>query len=67
MLAEVQTALTSLSPSLVQAPAIQLAPTFVMVPAEYLKSGLQNAMKYQIAQLAFADKVMPQHTYSNLC
>ncbi len=52
-----QTALTNLGQSLAQAPAIQLAPTYVMVPAEFLRSAVQDAFKYQITQLAFADKV----------
>ena len=57
-LAEIQATLTSLGRSMAQAPAIQLAPNFVMVPAEYFSSSLQEALKYQITQLAFADKVI---------
>jgi hypothetical protein len=53
-----QTALTNLGQSLAQAPAIQLAPTYVMVPAEFLRSAVQDAFKYQVTQLAFADKVI---------
>ena len=53
-----QTPLTNLGQSLAQAPAIQLAPTYVMVPAEFLRSAVQDAFKYQISQLAFADKVI---------
>lgn len=53
-----QTALIHLGQSLAEAPAIQLAPTYVMVPGEFLRSAVQDAVKYQITQLAFADKVM---------
>ncbi|KAL0028311.1 hypothetical protein WJX79_009350 [Trebouxia sp. C0005] len=57
-----QTALTNLGQSLAQAPAIQLAPTYVMVPAEFLRSAVQDAFKYQITQLAFADKEIQRPT-----
>ena len=52
-----QTALTNLGQALAQAPAIQLAPSYVVVPAEFLRSAVQDAFKYQITQLGFADKV----------
>ena len=52
-----QTALTNLGQALAQAPAIQLAPSYVLVPAEFLRSAVQDAFKYQVTQLGFADKV----------
>ena len=55
-----QTALTNLGQSLAEAPAIQLAPTYVMVPGEFLRAAVQDAFQYQITQLAFADKVIGQ-------
>lgn len=49
--------LTNLGQALAKAPPIQLAATHVMVPREFVRSAVQDAVRYMINQLAFADKV----------
>lgn len=56
-LEESQTMLTNLGQALAKAPPMQLAATYVMVPREFMRSAVQDAVKYQINQLAYADKV----------
>lgn len=51
--------LTNLGQALAKAPPIQLAATHVMVPREFVRSAVQDAVRYMINQLAFADKVQP--------
>lgn len=51
--------LTSLGQALAKLPPIQLAATHVMVPREFVRSAVQDAVNYMINQLAFADKVWP--------
>ena len=49
--------LTNLGQALSKAPPIQLAAMYVMVPGEFMRSAVQDAVRYMINQLAFADKV----------
>lgn len=52
-----QTMLTNLGQAMAKAPPMQLADTYVMVPKEFMRGAVQDAVEYQINQLAFADKV----------
>ena len=56
-LEESQTMLTNLGQALAKAPPVQLAATYVIVPKEFMRSAMQDAVQYQINQLAFANKV----------
>ena len=56
-LEESQTMLTSLGRALAKTPPMQLAATYVMVPGEFMRGAMQDAVKYQINQLAFTEKV----------
>ena len=49
--------LTNLGQALFKAPPMQLAATYVMVPKEFMRSAVQDAVTYMVNQLALADKV----------
>lgn len=61
--------LTNLGQALSKAPPMQLAAMYVMVPQEFIRSAVQDAVRYMINQLSFADKVwaLPCADYMSRC